>query len=206
MLYPLLVAAALPSCSSTSTGAPPTTSEGPGAGTSATASANAVAAVPTTVSVGQQTCATVMRPTTGEMAVPDASGGDRLAGRITWSNSVTLDPPPPDVNPIFTKRSIHLDESTPPPVIKLAVYHDPSHRTRTGDGRLVWAVFYPQVPFAGEGGPFDPGGRETTTTGDPLPCAMNLATFDAATGAPYLYMSIGCPRPSHAGRLPPKCR
>jgi hypothetical protein len=137
--------------------------------------------------------------------VPDPSGGDRLAGRITWSNSVALDPPPPDLEPVFTKGSIDLEESHLPAVIKLAVYHDPSHRTWTGDGRLVWAVFYPQVPFAGSK-PFGPSDAETTATVVPPPCAMNLATFDAATGAPYLYMSIGCPLPSHAGGPPPKCR
>ena len=189
MLCPLLAVAALMSCSSSKAAAPPTSAEVPRAATTASSPITTSATV--AVAVGQQTCITVVRPTTGELAVPDPEGGDRLAAPITWSNAAELEPPPADQTPAFSRESIHLEGSTPPPVTKLATFHDPSHRTWSGDGQLVWAVFYPAVPSAGSRGPSGMAGEQTTTTIGPAPCAMRLETYDAATGAPYLYLSVG---------------
>ncbi|WP_426572754.1 hypothetical protein [Aquihabitans sp. McL0605] len=142
-----------------------------------------------TADSGAPVCTEVQRPTAGELAVPAAGGGERLAHQISWGNLFVLDPPSMADRATVPRSAVSLDRGMGASVTKLAVLTDPQHRTWTGDGRLVWATFYPEAPSPGLGGPISP--NATTTTLGPAPCAMVMQTTDALTGQAYGTQAYG---------------
>lgn len=146
----------------------------------------------TYVTTGDHRCRRVDRPTSGEGSIPQQPTGEALAAQVTWSNQFVLDPPAPDDQPAVTVEDVAVEGFGDAPVTVLARLTDPLHRTFMGDGRLVWATFYPQMVPIGPGGPYPPPGETTTTTNpDEQPCAMAMQPTDALTGERYGFVAIG---------------